>query len=137
MTTHKPLTPKKAFRSFASIAILLIVAMAFNPIYGQNQENSQNERTVKGVISDADGPLESASIVLKGTEAGTVSNEKGEFTFPTKLKPGDILLISYLGYETVEFKIKANTTLIRLMMSEDLIEFVGALNTDKPYKSKR
>ena len=137
MKTQLTFTPKKALRTFTYATILLIVAMAFNPIYGQTQKETAKERTIKGVISNDDGPLESASIILKGTKIGVVSNNKGEFTFPQLLKTGDVLLISYLGYETVEIKIKDNTSFIRLMLSEDLIEFVGALNTDKPYKSKR
>ncbi len=141
MKTQLITTEKKPFRALAYGAILMLVALAFNPVYGQTQTTSteavQNERTIKGIITNAEGPVESASIVLKGAEVGTVSNKNGEFTFPKPLKTGDVLLISYLGYDTIEVKIEANTTFIKQMLSEDLIEFVGALNTNKPYKSKR
>ena len=98
---------------------------------------SQDLVTVKGIISNEDGPLESVNVILKGTKEGTVTNSKGEFTFPKKLRTGDVLLVSYLGYQTVEVKIEDDTTFIRLLLSEDLIEFVGELNTNKRYKSKR
>ncbi len=140
MKTQLITTEKKPFRALAYGAVLMLMALAFNPVYGQTQsstEASQNERTIKGIITNAEGPVESASIVLKGAEVGTVSDKNGEFTFPKPLKTGDVLLISYLGYDTIEVKIKANTTFIKQMLSEDLIEFVGALNTNKPYKSKR
>jgi hypothetical protein len=42
-----------------------------------------------------------------------------------------------LGYETLEIKIKEDTTFLRLVLTEDLLEFAGALATDQPYKSKR
>lgn len=141
MKTQSIHSEKKTFNPWASILILMMTLVAFNPVYGQSNNTSsqvvQGERIVKGVISTAEGPVESASIVLKDTNVGTVTNSKGEFTFPKPLKKGDILLISYLGYDTIEVKIKENTTFIKQLLSEDLIEFVGALNTNKPYKSKR
>lgn len=134
MKTLSTFTQKGISRTFGYVIILMIATIAFNPVYGQT---SQNKRTIKGVITNDDGPVESASITLKGSKVGTVSNKKGEFTFPQKLKTGDVLLISYLGYETIQIKIKDNTTFINQMLSEDLIEFVGALNNNKIYKSKR
>ena len=138
MKTQLTFTQKKAHTALSFVVIFMITALAFNPVYGQTKtESSQNERIIKGIITNDEGPVESASITLKGTKIGTASNSKGEFTFPQPLKTGDVLLISYLGYETIEVKIKDDTTFIRQILSEDLIEFVGALNTNKPYKSKR
>jgi TonB-dependent receptor len=59
--------------------------------------------TIKGTVTDiADhSPLVSATIVVKGTTVGTISNYNGEYTLP--LKAGDYTLqFLYLGYETVE-----------------------------------
>lgn len=122
--------------------ILMIVACAFNPMYGQSDKAtstqvSQSGKIIKGVISDENGPLEKVNVTLKGTNTGTATNAKGEFTFPKSLKTGDILLISYIGYEIIEVKIKATTTLVKLTLYESVIEFMGSLNTNKRYKSKR
>ena len=142
MKTQLKFPQKKALSILSYVTVLMIATLLFNPVYGQSKktistEVSQTERTVKGIIINDEGPVESASITLKGSKIGTVSNSKGEFTFPKALKTGDVLLISYLGYETIVVKIKENTSFIKQMLSEDLIEFVGALNTNKPYKSKR
>ncbi len=142
MKTQLKFAQKNAISTLGYVTVLMIAALMFNPVYGQSKKTAstevvQNERTIKGMVSNEEGPLESASITLKGSKIGTVSNSKGEFTFPEPLKTGDVLLISYLGYDTIEVKIKDDTTFIRPMLTEDLIEFVGALNTDKPYKSKR
>ena len=110
---------------------------AFNPSYGQTKTATSNERTVKGIISNENGPLNEVNIKQEGTRFGTTTNENGEFTFPVKLKPGDVLLISYLGYETQKFEIKEDTSFIKLVLTEDMIEMIGALDTNKPYKSKR
>ena len=96
--------------------------------------------TVSGVILDKEmnnEPLPFANIMIKGTKTGTTTDSKGEFTFPKPLKTDDVLLISFLGYETLEIKIKEDTTFLRLVLTEDLLEFSGALATDQPYKSKR
>ncbi|MCF7568925.1 carboxypeptidase-like regulatory domain-containing protein [Sabulilitoribacter arenilitoris] len=142
MKTQLKFTPKKVLSALGYVTILMVVSVMFNPVYGQanktsSPEISQKERTIKGVIKNEEGPLESASITLKGSNVGTTTNSKGEFVFPKALKTDDVLLITFLGYDTVEVKIKDDTTFINQMMSEDLIEFVGALNTNKPYKSKR
>ena len=123
---------KKASGLGLVIAFLFAV-LAFNPMQAQEQA----QKTIKGVISNDTGPLESVSIILKDTKVGTVTNENGEFTFPKPLSVGDILVISYIGYKNLEYKIKENTSFVEIVLSEELVEFVGALNSDKPYKSKR
>ncbi|MEZ4792176.1 MAG: carboxypeptidase-like regulatory domain-containing protein [Gelidibacter sp.] len=141
MKTQATLTQKRTFNTMGVLMTLLFASLALSPVHAQTEkvastEVSQEGRTIKGIISNAEGPLESASIVLKGTSTGTTTDAKGEFTFPKPLHTGDVLLISYLGYETQTVPIKDSTTFIRLQLTEDLIEFIGALNTDTPYKSK-
>jgi len=129
------LTSKKAISKLGILALFFIAFCSFSTVYGQ--ETAQNERTIKGVISDEKGPIDGATIILKNTKIGTASNSKGEFTFPKPLKSGDILLITYLGYKNQELKIDDKTSLYEIMLTEDVIEFTGAPNTNKPYKSKR
>lgn len=142
MKTQIKSSRNRTLNSLGLLITLTIASLTFSPANAQSKrtastEIAQNERNIKGIISDENGPLESASVVLKGTNTGTTTNSKGEFTFPTPLNTGDVLLISYLGFETQEAKIKESTTFLRLTLTTDLIEFVGALNTDTPYKSKR
>jgi hypothetical protein len=141
MKTQSTLIKKLTFKTLSLVGIMMFTLLAFNPIYAQTKttttEVASNERTVKGTISDENGPLKDVNVIQKGTSNGTVTNEKGEFTFPVKLKTDDILIISYLGYEKQEVKITNNTTFIKLVLTEDLIEMIGALDSGKPYKSKR
>lgn len=135
-------TQKSTFKTLGFLSVMLLCLFAFNPSYAQTEtkllaKTTTNERTIKGLVSNEDGPLPGANIILKGTKVGTVTNEDGKFTFPKKLKTGDILIFSYLGFETQEVAIKDNTTFIKLTLSPDLVEMMGALDTDKPYKSKR
>lgn len=60
--------------------------------------------TVKGVITDDTGlPLLGASIVIKGTTTGKTADFDGNFTI--KAKKGDILVYSYVGFESKEIKV--------------------------------
>lgn len=136
MKTQLAQVPKQVGRILGLFTILMFTAILSNPVVAQNQTQVQ-EKAIKGVISDDSGPLEGASIVLKGTQTGVVTDSKGAFTFPKPLKVGDVLLVSYLGYKTVKVKIKADTTVLKITLAEDLVEFIGEVNTNTPYKSKR
>src|SRR5690606_13516708 len=56
--------------------------------------------------------LEGASVRIKGTEKGTYSNAKGEFTIDAKT--GDKLIISFVGFETQEVEVTNNLLVIQL-----------------------
>jgi len=141
MKTQFSLLQTKSFKTIGFIGFMALTLLAYNPIYGQiknvsTTEIATNERTIKGIVSDEKAPLESVNVIQEGTRHGTVTNAKGEFTFPNKLKVGDVLLFSYLGYETQKIEIKDNTTFITLKLSVDMVEMIGALDCAEPYKSK-
>jgi len=116
------------------VAILMMAVFAFNPMYGQSTEKG---KIIKGKVSNVHGPLEGVNVILKDGKEGTVTNAKGEYKFPVALNTGDVLIFSYLGYRQVEFRIKADTTFIETVLSDEVIEFMGDLNTNKRFKSKR
>lgn len=65
---------------------------------------------IKGVITDAEGkPLEGASVKIKGTTRGVVTNARGEFVI--KADPSDVLEISSVGYKDTEIKVGNNKSL--------------------------
>lgn len=130
-----------AFKSTFGIFGMLIITLLFSgTAYAQNNlttSTANQELTVTGTVSDEDGRLEGVSIIKKGTVIGTATDKNGAFTFPKPLKDGDILLFSYLGYETQEVTVEKDRTVINLVLTSDVIEVIGALQTDSPYKSKR
>ena len=66
---------------------------------------------VKGVVYNETGqPLAGANVTVKGTERGTITDEKGEFTLKGVDENASIL-VSNIGYETRELKIKGKTYL--------------------------
>ena len=60
----------------------------------------QQNGTCKGVVKDATGEaVIGASVVVKGTTNGTITDFDGNFELPN-VKKGDILVISYVGFQT-------------------------------------
>lgn len=69
--------------------------------------NINDEASIEGHVFDAQTqePIAYASVGIKGTTIGTVSDNEGNFVF-RKLKPGNYtLVVSFVGYEKVEKQI--------------------------------
>ncbi|MDR0505305.1 MAG: SusC/RagA family TonB-linked outer membrane protein [Dysgonamonadaceae bacterium] len=58
---------------------------------------AQQGKTLKGTVTDVSGPLIGASVSVKGTSVGTVTNPDGEFTL-NNVSDGAVIVISYIGY---------------------------------------
>ena len=65
---------------------------------------------------DALGPVAGASVIVKGTTNGVVSDMDGNFTL--EVKHGDILQISFIGYVTQEIEYTGQST-IQVTLVED------------------
>lgn len=75
----------------------------------------QQTAKITGVVSDAEGPIIGASVVEKGTSNGTITDLDGRFSLD--VKPGTILVISYVGYASQE--VKATTGAMKITLKED------------------
>ena len=74
--------------------------------------------TVKGVVKDSKfgDPIIGASVLVKGTTNGTISDMDGNFTLAAP-KDGT-LTISYIGYKTVNLA-TTDQTLVKVVLEED------------------
>lgn len=62
----------------------------------------QQESTCTGIVKDATGEtVIGASVVVKGTTNGTITGLDGDFSL-SGVKKGDIIQISFVGYQTME-----------------------------------
>ncbi len=69
-----------------------------------------NEVDIKGVVTDVDEqPLVGATVSVKGTTTGTITDVDGSFTISAAA--GDILVISYVGYANTEITVGTQTSL--------------------------
>lgn len=129
------LEPKSIKKSLGLALILIITVLVSNSINAQ--VNSNQGLSISGTVTDEDLSLLGVNIIQKGAEVGTTTDENGNFTFPNPLQPNDVLIFTYLGYETQEVVITKNTTRLDVVMVIDSIVMRGALEVDTPYKSKR
>lgn len=90
------------------VKVCVLVALFGNAGIGiAKGENAPSVQTVQqsdnvtGTVSDDMGPVAGASIAVKGTTNGTISDIDGKFVL-NNLKKGDILVISFVGMETQE-----------------------------------
>lgn len=114
-------TQRNALKTLGLFGLFMIFTIAANPIM------AQTERTVKGVISDDVGPIEGATVILKGTNIYVDTDNKGTFTFPQKLKENDELVVSLLGYKKKEVTIGTNTSFLKILMNDYDIVIIGSL----------
>lgn len=76
------------------------------------------EITVTGVVTDElSQPIPYANVIVKGTRTGTQTDFNGEYSIKAEI--GQTLIYSYLGYTTIEKKIKAGRTVISVQMYAD------------------
>lgn len=77
----------------------------------------QSQKELTGIVIDeASMPMIGVQIQIKGTAIGVITGIDGDFTL--KCKPGDILILSYVGYKTIEHPYKGEKILSIKMSPE-------------------
>ncbi len=89
--------------------IALFVALAMNA-FAQN-------KTVKGTVNDNMGPVIGASVLVKGTTNGVITDLDGNFTLSDVPQNGT-LQISYVGYKTQDVSV-AGKSVLSILLQED------------------
>ena len=79
--------------------------------------------TVKGIVKDTTGePVIGANVVVKGTTTGTITDFDGNFQLSAK--QGDIIVVSFIGYQPQELPVAAQMNVILKDDTEILDEVV-------------
>mgnify|MGYP006171858365 FL=1 len=101
------------FRYWASQLLpkLILTLAVFSTAILQAQNT-----VIKGTVTDNVGTLSGVTVIIKGTTTGTLTDIDGNFQISAQ--PNDILLFSYLGYQTQEVPIN-NSTIIKIKLQED------------------
>lgn len=76
------------------------------------------ERQINGVVTSATdgGPIIGATVVIKGKQTGTVTDENGRFQL--SVQPKDVLRVTYIGYIAQE--VEANKQSLSVQLAEDV-----------------
>ena len=93
------------------------------------------QQTVSGTITDADGlPLPGATVVVEGTSTATTADFDGNYSIAAA--NGDVLVVSYVGYDAVEMTVNGTSMNVSLTSSTALDEVVvTALGVTRDKKS--
>lgn len=92
---------------------LILLLLLIGAVFTLSAQNA-----VTGIVLDSDNnPLIGATIVVKGTTNGTVTNIDGQFQL--NVPSNSTLLISYIGYKPQEINYSGQTTL-NVIMVEDI-----------------
>ena len=118
---------KNEFFKFSSRRILFSTVMASALLAGSPQavfaevnelQSVMQAGTVKGQVVDAAGePVIGATVQVKGTTNGTITDFDGNFILNNVPEKG-ILVISYIGYKAQEVNISGKTS-IKVVVKED------------------
>jgi len=77
--------------------------------------------TVKGNIEAADdpNPVIGANVMVKGTSNGTISDFDGNFSLTANV--GDVIVVSYMGYQTQEQVVKGSAPLKFILQPDNVM----------------
>ncbi|MCW9708709.1 SusC/RagA family TonB-linked outer membrane protein [Fodinibius salsisoli] len=81
---------------------------------------STDSLTVEGTVTSdsADKPLPGVSVLVKGTQNGTTTNEDGHFSLTLSTQKEPVLSFSFIGYETEEIAVDGRRTINVVLKKE-------------------
>lgn len=96
-------TTKQTRQKAKSLLVFLLLFMAYgSSVFAQS-------KNISGVVASAGEPLIGASIAEKGTTNGTITDKDGRFNLV--VSPEATLVVSYLGYDSQEVRVKGQSFL--------------------------
>ena len=105
---------------YMKLNILLFVLFSTQIVFAQ-------ERTLNGTVYSEGSPLNGASLRIKGSNLGTITNENGDFLIKFSEKSNNHLIISFIGHKSKQIEIDPNNDdlgVIILDLNESLNEIV-------------
>lgn len=86
-----------------------------------NQEAQQQKKAVEvtGTVTDSAGPVIGATVIVKGTTTGVITDFDGNFTLSVPV--GATIVVSYIGYENKEIRFNGEKTL-KIQLNENTLQ---------------
>lgn len=96
-----------------NFSLLIALLFCFTNIYAQ-------QFNITGTVIDKklNEPIIGASVLVKGTSNGTITDIDGQFTLKN-LNKGSVLTISYIGYQPQTLTLTGTETSLRIALIED------------------
>lgn len=98
-------------RKLTSLFTMLLLGISF--VYAQ-------QVSIKGTVTDKrlNEPIIGASVLVENTNNGTITDIDGNFSLKNVAK-GNVLIISYIGYQPQRLTFDGNQTTFKIMLTED------------------
>ncbi len=89
-----------------------------NVVYNSDSDMPQNE--IRGVVTSGSGePIPGVTVLVKGTNNGTVTDIEGKYSLSGVIN-GDILLYSFIGMEAQEIRVGESRTIDVVIRSSSI-----------------
>ncbi|UNY98614.1 SusC/RagA family TonB-linked outer membrane protein [Zhouia spongiae] len=110
------------------LALFITLMLLTYSAFGQNTNNQQHQ--IRGVVTDSEGiPVPGVHVLISGTQTGTFTDSNG--TYSISPHPTDVLIFSYVGFDTVEKSIGGQTE-INVTLKESVTD-LGAVTVNAGY----
>jgi len=89
-------------------------------LVSKNSENKSLTKRITGIVTDQKGePIIGASLLIKGTKSGTITDVNGNFSLDVENRSS--IIISYIGYSSLEVEIGSQKNIV-INLKENLEE---------------
>lgn len=110
-------------KSFKTLVLLLVFALFSSNLYADYQDGTK--RVTGTVISASNnGPLPGATVVVKGTTNGTITDVNGNFAIDAS--ENAILQVTFISFKTTEVSVAGKST-VNIIMEEDMTTIEGVV----------
>lgn len=94
-------------------ALFIMLLFGIHIMYAQQSD-------IKGTVTDKrlNEPIIGASVLVEGTSNGTITDMDGNFSLKN-ISKGNVLVVSYIGYQPQRLTIDGNQLTFRIMLTED------------------
>mgnify|MGYP000377172528 CR=1 FL=1 len=115
----------KILKKIIQVLLIIVLVMPTSSTYAQSGIKDQNtsstkdnrisSKTISGLVTSVDLPLINANIIVKNTDRGTKTNDKGFYTI--NATKGERLEFTYVGMKPVEIIIEDITKVLNIEMT--------------------
>ncbi|UBM58740.1 TonB-dependent receptor [Marinilongibacter aquaticus] len=105
---------------------ILALTLLLSPLWTHAQNRAKINANISGLVVDkfSREPLVGATVNIKGTTNGALTNAKGEFGLSTGQTLPFVLLVSSIGYKPQEYVVSGNTVRIELISDQTALNEV-------------
>jgi len=100
--------------------MMLFLSFAFSAFAAETEGSVMQGRTITGIVSDANGePMVGVTVMVKGTEQGTITNAGGAYSITIQEEPA-VLVFRFISMATQEIPVESRT-IINVIMEEEAL----------------